>query len=1259
MSSNRSVDSTQESATDDKLFLLESKVRTLEMLFRERDREMREKFEEDRLLTKKDMSETSVDLSYADGNDVDLSPSSSLTTSLSFFVPRSIKQHSPSQGQLRRSHKLFEQSTMLRPDMVRRPSVIEEELDIDDDYKDLSQDTFSLMILAKPFSFQWLFGFLTFLLQICLLLMIVIDQYSSSKGTTPFDIPYKVDKLVHVGQFLALMLSLATQTDLVMSILTFMMLWTERRVYWTKLIKVPENASLWIWLTRIAFPIACEFLEGLFVLISTFVIVIQSSDIIDLFKDFAAMQLISEFDNMMFWLALHGYMGTSLSASAKQARKIRVHDDVIKAYGGIPLRTIILLLIGSLMISGWSYIVHGQVTGQYFDLKYPTCNLTEGEIFNMGNGKCDGGNANSIACGFDDGDCIAFNLAYPNCKIKEPIVIGDGVCNQEYNTKDCLYDGGDCCPMDSIDSQHSGVLGDSFCNGGVFNTKACNFDEGDCVQAKSLFPKCEVLLQTDVLYFHQDTLKPLPALGDGLCDGGLFNNRECGWDSGDCSECNSIVPVRSKIGDGYCDGGIYLNEPSCNDDGGDCAAFLYYYPDCNVQEPEKINDGVCDGWPYNTEECGYDGGDCDACNAALNNLNVDFYPQWLGDGVCDGGAYLAKECHEDAGDCSACVANMTIDERRKIGNGVCDLDLNTTECSYDGYDCMDKEKEIPCQVENQDWLGDGICDGGEYNTFQCNYDYGDCLACNDLVDDISKIGDGKCHGGPYNTEICGEDGGDCKDFNENYPDCQVPEPSLVGNGFCDGNIYFTDDCEDDGGDCDSCDVEKPSWVGDGICDGGEYLQEECSVDGGDCNTCIETHEGDVLLRLGDGKCDKDLNTTSCGYDGGDCLENDTKCLVPNGDFLGDGRCNGGIYNTAACNWDDGDCIVCNSKVTSSEFDRIGDGLCDGDILSIDECNLDGNDCIEFIDNYPDCNVEFPSKVGDGICDPSPYFSEDCEWDGGDCDSCAVPDFEKFGNGICDGGAYIEDGCAEDGGDCSECLNLPGIEPSDLGDDYCDIKLNRTECGFDGGDCLGPDLCLVQRKNWLGDNFCDGGEYNTERCNFDYGDCDACNAALEAAGEDIGKIGDGRCDGGLVMTLNVCNKDGGDCERYLNNYPNCMAAEPQRVGDGICDGKLPNYNTVECGWDGGDCLDTRSPTLSPSSRPSKEPTTSAPTKAPTKSPTPSVSSHMISLINSLFDLSMISIPVPSLSPPAHELSNFKSDESTNESSFPSRHLFSNA
>jgi hypothetical protein len=221
-------------------------------------------------------------------------------------------------------------------------------------------------------------------------------------------------------------------------------------------------------------------LEGFFVLVATFVIVIQSNNIIDLFKDFAAMQLISEFDNMMFWLALHGYMGTKLAGAAKQARKIKIHDDVIKAYGGIPLRTLILMFVCGTMIGCWGYIVNGQVSGKFFSLKYPLCDIDQITLQSMGDGVCDGGYLNTRACGFDDGDCITFNLAYPNCKINEPFKIGNGECDQEYNDKDCLYDGDDCCALEANDFSEQDLHGDGFCNGGVFNTEVCGFDGGQC-----------------------------------------------------------------------------------------------------------------------------------------------------------------------------------------------------------------------------------------------------------------------------------------------------------------------------------------------------------------------------------------------------------------------------------------------------------------------------------------------------------------------------------------------------------------------------------------------------------------------------------------------------------------------------------------------------------------------------------------------------------------------------------------------------------
>jgi len=76
---------------------------------------------------------------------------------------------------------------------------------------------------------------------------------------------------------------------------------------------------------------------------------------------------------------------------------------------------------------------------------------------------------------------------------------------------------------------------------------------------------------------------------------------------------------------------------------------------------------------------------------------------------------------------------------------------------------------LVCDVEMPWWLGDGICDGGDYNTAACGYDGGDCDELNEFfklhpdcdVEYPHWVGDGDCDGGRYNTAECGYDGGDC------------------------------------------------------------------------------------------------------------------------------------------------------------------------------------------------------------------------------------------------------------------------------------------------------------------------------------------------------------------------------------------------------------------------------------------------------------------------------------------------------------------
>ena len=64
------------------------------------------------------------------------------------------------------------------------------------------------------------------------------------------------------------------------------------------------------------------------------------------------------------------------------------------------------------------------------------------------------------------------------------------------------------------------------------------------------------------------------------------------------------------------------------------------------------------------------------------------------------------------------------------------------------------------------------------------------------------------------------------------------------------------------------------------------------------------------------------------------------------------------------------------------------------------------------------------------------------------------------------------------------------------------------------------------------------------------------------------IGNGHCDHGWYNTLE-CGFDGGDCEDWNAKFPNCNAEYPYELGNGSCFDNC-GHNTAECDFDGGDC-----------------------------------------------------------------------------------------
>ena len=62
-----------------------------------------------------------------------------------------------------------------------------------------------------------------------------------------------------------------------------------------------------------------------------------------------------------------------------------------------------------------------------------------------------------------------------------------------------------------------------------------------------------------------------------------------------------------------------------------------------------------------------------------------------------------------------------------------------------------------------------------------------------------------------------------------------------------------------------------------------------------------------------------------------------------------------------------------------------------------------------------------------------------------------------------------------------------------------------------------------------------------------GDCIECNSIIP----NPERVGDGKCDGLKYMKEESCNYDGGDCIDFLDEYPDCKAKRPFRVGNSFC------------------------------------------------------------------------------------------------------------
>jgi hypothetical protein len=221
---------------------------------------------------------------------------------------------------------------------------------------DLQEDVFTLFFLSEPRSKPFLYSVCVIALQYTiygLLLYSLLEDDDPYRDKDNFlKIPAFVDIYVRVSQFIALLIAVVTQEDVMYTIELITV------GYDPAILASHPSATRAYWLASCVL----RFLEGTVGVVLAFVFIVQSSTVFDIFLNFAAVEFVSNLDNLAFSLAATGMIGRAAQDAAHDAKEIK-----------LPLRTgkfrktrqFAILAKVAIMVGGLLWLQKKQRNGEY------------------------------------------------------------------------------------------------------------------------------------------------------------------------------------------------------------------------------------------------------------------------------------------------------------------------------------------------------------------------------------------------------------------------------------------------------------------------------------------------------------------------------------------------------------------------------------------------------------------------------------------------------------------------------------------------------------------------------------------------------------------------------------------------------------------------------------------------------------------------------------------------------------------------------
>jgi hypothetical protein len=235
----------------------------------------------------------------------------------------------------------------------------------------LEKDVFSMIFVSPVLSSTFVYAIFIVGVQISILTLALINQLREGVKGNWLDLPPHTTVEVNIAQGIALLLSVITAKDVIVPLKAF-------QVVYNPEIRKKFPAATY---TRWIFSHVLRFSEGVFLIFAAFIFIVKSSDVLDLFLDFAVVQFVGALGNFWFHLALKGYLQFPIVSLVANGITKSVAFDYKRVESqntapgfqriGIPrverVRKLIFFLLLSILYGGWITTKALQSQGYYYN----------------------------------------------------------------------------------------------------------------------------------------------------------------------------------------------------------------------------------------------------------------------------------------------------------------------------------------------------------------------------------------------------------------------------------------------------------------------------------------------------------------------------------------------------------------------------------------------------------------------------------------------------------------------------------------------------------------------------------------------------------------------------------------------------------------------------------------------------------------------------------------------------------------------------